>query len=57
MGDAREIAIQLLARIERSGYGTPKPDRFTPTFWPDEVRVLAEFVLSEAATSLAGDQV
>lgn len=40
-----EIARRLLDRIDESGYGTPKADRYTPLFHPDDIRALANAVL------------
>lgn len=43
--DPVEVARYVLRVYERSGYGTPKPDRYCPTFRPEDVVLLAKAVL------------
>jgi hypothetical protein len=50
--EARRIAIGVLSQIDRSGWGTDRPDRWTPTFDHRDMATLARWVLASASDDI-----
>lgn len=52
-----QVARRCIERYELSGYGTPRDDRYTPTFGVDDVVLMARSLieLSDAIAGMGGD--